>query len=264
MNFDDYIQQLLGNTNPQGNMFTGLSSMPPSNNTLQTNTGNPFNIQNAIDARNAAEAQNAANQRAGALDAMGMENARGMFESQVLNSGGGEGGGGGNSGQGPLGVGKATDAINEEAFQAFVMGYLTGGLPGAVKGGLQSLAKGTAGFLSNVNSTDDPLGAWAIAQGHAPVPVTNMDTLFGGGIQAPPAAVTSPVNMSLPPTTPIAPAFNDSSNAAATAQAQANAAANAAAVAAAQSSGSASSGLGGDLGTGASDAAGFGGFGGVW
>jgi hypothetical protein len=45
--------------------------------------------------------------------------------------------------------------------------------------------------------------------------------------------------------------------------AAANAAANAAAIAAAQS-GNSSSNLGGDLGTGASDAAGFGGYGGVW
>lgn len=48
------------------------------------------------------------------------------------------------------------------------------------------------------------------------------------------------------------------------AQAAANAVANEAAIAAAQSSGSAPTGLGGDLGTGASDAAGFGGYGGVW
>jgi len=48
------------------------------------------------------------------------------------------------------------------------------------------------------------------------------------------------------------------------AQAAANAIANEAAIAAAQSSGSAPTGLGGDLGTGASDAAGFGGYGGVW
>ena len=54
MNFDDYIQELLGNRNPQGNMFTGLSSMPPSSNTLQANNSNPFSIQNAIDARNAS------------------------------------------------------------------------------------------------------------------------------------------------------------------------------------------------------------------
>jgi hypothetical protein len=60
-------------------------------------------------------------------------------------------------------------------------------------------------------------------------------------------------------------AEQEAANAAAQAQAEAaaNAAANAAAIAAAQSGGS-SSYSGGDLGTGASDAAGFGGYGGVW
>ena len=209
-------------------------------------------------------------------NAMGVSNAKAEFEAFVLNAGGEGGEGGENSGQGPLGIGKATNAIHAKAFQAFVMGYLSGGLPGAIKGGMQSLAKETAIFLSDVNSTNDPPRAWAIAQGLAPVPVVDMSTppaaftspvdMSVGSPSTPiaPMAQSFPVNMSLPPIgTPIAPAFNDSSNAAATAQAAANAAANAAAVAAAQSSGSAPS-LGGDLGTGASDAAGFGGFGGVW
>lgn len=254
--------------------------------------------------------QNTSNNSYSIVDnAMGVSNAKAEFEAFVLNAGGEGGEGGENSGQGPLGIGKATNAIHAKAFQAFVMGYLSGGLPGAIKGGMQSLAKGTASFLSDVNSTDDPLRAWAIAQGWAPVPVVDMSTppaaftspvagevnsgtsfqpanpngMFSetpaansGAVTSPvdmsvgspstpiaPMAQSFPVNMSLPPTTPIAPAFNNSSNAAATAQAAANAAANAAAVAAAQSSGSAPS-LGGDLGTGASDAAGFGGFGGVW
>jgi hypothetical protein len=177
MNFDDYIQQLLGNTNPQGNMFTGLSSMPSANNIPSVNNNNPFSVQNAIDARNAAAASEAANQRSSALDEMGMENARGMFEAQVLNSGGGEGGGGESSGQGPLGVGKATDAIRAEAFKSFLTGYLTGGLPGAIKSGLQKLASGSADFLGQVNSAVDPIEAWSVLQGHAPVPyVVNMET----------------------------------------------------------------------------------------
>ena len=205
MNFDDYIQQLLGNVNPQGNMFTGLSSMPPSNNNPAVNNNNPFSVQNAIDARNAAEAQEAANQRSSALDEMGMENARGMFEAQVLNSGGGEGGGGASSGQGPLGVGKATDAIRAEAFKSFLTGYLTGGLPGAIKSGLQKLASGSADFLGQVNSAVDPIEAWSVLQGHAPVPVVNMETPYGGSDSATQPAVTSPVDMTFSPTTPIAP-----------------------------------------------------------
>ena len=214
MNFDDYIQQLLGNVNPQGNMFTGLSSMPPSNNNPAVNNNNPFSIQNAIDSRNAAEAQEAANQRSSALDEMGVENARGLFEAQVI---GGRGGGGdydsgGSSGQGPIGVGKATDAIRAEAFKSFLTGYLTGGLPGAIKGGVQKLASGTADFLGQVNSAVDPLGAWSVLQGHSPVPVVNMDTPYtgdGGGMFtpgsptfvgpiAPPAPVVAPTPYSNP------------------------------------------------------------------
>ena len=205
MNFDDYIQQLLGNVNPQGNMFTGLSSIPSANNIPSVNNNDPFSVQNAIDARNAAAASEAANQRSSALDEMGMENARGLFEAQVLNSGGGEGGGGASSGQGPLGVGKATDAIRAEAFKSFLTGYLTGGLPGAIKSGVQKLASGSADFLGQVNSAVDPIEAWSVLQGHAPVPVVNMDTPYGGSDSATQPAVASPVDMAFSPSTPIAP-----------------------------------------------------------
>jgi len=247
--------------------------------------------------------------------------------------GGGEGGWEGfNTGQGPIGIGKATDAIHNQALLNAALGFVTGGVPGAIQKGAKSLVSGARGFLNDVNATEDPLAAWAIAQGWAPVPEVNMETPYGGGAPtSPPSAVTSPVDMSFSPTTPIGPmavtspvdmsfnpttpiapmgmfssataeaqaqaqaqaqadaqaAENDAIAAqaqaqaaqaaqaqaaqaqaqaqaqAAQAQAQANAAANAAAVAAAQNSGS-SSNFGGDLGTGASDAAGFGGFGGVW
>ena len=213
MNFDDYIQQLLGNTNPQGNMFTGLSSMPSANNIPSVNNNNPFSVQNAIDARNAAAASEAANQRSSALDEMGMENARGMFEAQVLNSGGGEGGGGESSGQGPLGVGKATDAIRAEAFKSFLTGYLTGGLPGAIKSGVQKLASGSADFLGQVNSADDPLGTWAVLQGHAPVPVVNMETPYtgaGGGMFTPGSPTfVGPIAPPAPVVAPPAPVISD-------------------------------------------------------
>jgi len=213
-----------------------------------------------------------------------------------------------NTGQGPIGIGKATDAIRNQALRSAALGFLTGGVPGAFQKGVKSLVSGAHGFLDRVNATEDPLAAWAIEQGWAPVPEVNMETPYGGG-GAPtgtPAAVTSPVDMSFSPTSPIAPmgmfssataeaqaqaqaqaqadaqaAENDAiaaqaqaqaaaqaqaqaaAQAQAQAQAQANAAANAAAIAAAQNSGSYSD-SGGDLGTGASDAAGFGGYGGVW
>ena len=52
MNFDDYIQQLLGNRNPQGNMLTGVSTAPNFYNQAQNNDyyNNPYRRQDSIDA----------------------------------------------------------------------------------------------------------------------------------------------------------------------------------------------------------------------
>ena len=52
MNFDDYIQQLLGNVNPQGNMLTGVSTTPNFYTQAQNNDyyDNPFKRQDSIDA----------------------------------------------------------------------------------------------------------------------------------------------------------------------------------------------------------------------
>ena len=52
MNFDDYIQQLLGNVNPQGNMLTGVSTTPNFYTQAQNNDyyDNRFRRQDSIDA----------------------------------------------------------------------------------------------------------------------------------------------------------------------------------------------------------------------
>jgi len=125
---------------------------------------------------------------------------------------GGEGGEGGwenynpSTGQGPIGIGKATDAIRNKALLNAALGFLTGGVPGAIQKGANSLVSGAHGFLDRVNATEDPLAAWAIEQGWAPVPEVNMETPYGGGAPTgTPAAVTSPVDMSFSPTTPIGP-----------------------------------------------------------
>jgi len=125
---------------------------------------------------------------------------------------GGEGGEGGwdgfntNTGRGPIGIGKATNAIRNQALLNATLGFLTGGVPGAIQKGAKSLVSGARGFLNDVNATEDPLAAWAIAQGWAPVPEVNMETPYGGGAPTgPPSAVTSPVDMSFSPTTPIGP-----------------------------------------------------------
>ena len=82
MNFDDYIQQLLGNRNPQGNMLTGVSTAPNFYNQAQNNDyyNNPFRRQDSIDA---AMAQKLADEQALAQQ-LGLSNAGGMM------SGGGD------------------------------------------------------------------------------------------------------------------------------------------------------------------------------
>ena len=90
MNFDDYIQQLLGNRNPQGNMLTGVSTAPNFYNQAQNNDyyNNPFRRQDSIDA---GMAKKLADEQALAQQ-LGLSNAGGMM------SGGGNGGGGGGGG----------------------------------------------------------------------------------------------------------------------------------------------------------------------
>jgi hypothetical protein len=205
MNFDDYIQQLLGNTNPQGNMFTGLSSMPPSaNNIPSVNNNDPFSVQNAIDARNASNVV--------AAPAPPPQEAM-PTSSGMLNTGNVGGGGGGDSSydfgtpsnRNSIGIGRATDAINFRALLAGGLGFLTGGMPNALLKAARSRYEGGAEFLERVNANDDPLRAWAVEQGYAPAPVVNMDTPYGGADSATQPAVTSPVDMAYSPTTPIAP-----------------------------------------------------------
>jgi hypothetical protein len=85
MNFDDYIQQLLGNRNPQGNMLTGVSTTPNFYNQAQNNDyyNNPYRQQDSIDA---AMAKKLADEQALAQQ-LGIPNAGGMMS----------GGGGGDS-----------------------------------------------------------------------------------------------------------------------------------------------------------------------
>ena len=82
MNFDDYIQQLLGNVNPQGNMLTGVSTAPNFYNQAQNNDyyDNRFRRQDSIDV---AMAKKLADEQA-LVQQLGLSNAGGMM------SGGGD------------------------------------------------------------------------------------------------------------------------------------------------------------------------------
>ena len=83
--FDNFIQELLGNRNPQGNMLTGVSTTPNFYNQAQNNDyyNNPFRRQDSIDA---AMAKKLADEQALAQQ-LGLSNAGGMMS----------GGGGGDS-----------------------------------------------------------------------------------------------------------------------------------------------------------------------
>ena len=208
--FDDYIQELLGNPNPKGNMLTGASA-PTDNFYTQALTSdyynNRFKRPDSIDAGIAKRVEDEKT----LYKLLGLPTASGMLGGD---SGGYDGPNSPNTGQSPIGIGAATDAINTEAIQDAIMGLLSGSVPGAIQSGVKSLISGATGFLGQVNSADDPLGAWITAQGYAPVPVVNMDTPYGGGGEStgPPAAVTSPVDMSFSPSTPIGPMGGDSNS----------------------------------------------------
>ena len=66
MNFDSYIQALLGNPNPKGNMLTGVSTTPNFYNQAQNNDyyNNRFRKQNSIDSIDAAMAKKLADEQA--------------------------------------------------------------------------------------------------------------------------------------------------------------------------------------------------------
>ena len=220
--FDNFIQEMLGNRNPQGNMLTGVSTAPNFYNQAQNNDyyNNPFRRQDSIDAAMAkklADEQELARQLGIPANTGMLAGDSGGYDSPTASDAIDMGGDAGLGGPGGNVDGTAPNM---------------GGVIGAVLGGLFGLNPVLGYQLGKSLTPNAPVAPTTNTPVTpvAPVPLTR-------SLQAPPSAQ---------------------------AQAQANAQANAAAVAAAQSSGSAPTGLGGDLGTGASDAAGFGGFGGVW
>ena len=234
MNFDDYIQQLLGNRNPQGNMLTGVSTAPNFYNQAQNNDyyNNPFRRQDSIDA---AMAQKLADEQALARQ-LGIPVATGMLGAE-----GGDSPTEGGTPNGSFGLGMGVDGVDAGLGgpgSGVGMSPDQGGLLGSILGGLFGMPM---------------IGYQAGKYASTSTPTTN----------TPPAVVNAAIQNAA--VTAAAHARGLAENGASpAAQAAANTMANDAAVAAAQNSGSAPSGLGGDLGTGASDAAGFGGFGGVW
>ena len=168
-----------------------------------------------------------------------------------------------------IGIGKATDARNQKAVIAAIIGLLTGGVAGAIQKGGKSYIQDTLAVLNEVNNTDDPLQALNALQGwtdtRAPAPVvsgqTNYNTPYSGLLNeesislaetptpaAPPTAfpvtptppaqpaVTTPVISGINTVTPLGPQVDPGIQAAVDAVAQAQAQAAAAEAAAAQAS----------------------------
>ncbi len=88
-----------------------------------------------------------------------------------------------NQGTGPtIGIGTATDTITQDAVVAGLLGLITGGIPGAFKGGAKSYITDTLAVLDQVNNSRDPIAALNALQGWTntslPAPVVSGKTNY--------------------------------------------------------------------------------------
>jgi len=230
--FANYVQTLLLNPNPQGNMMTDAEAY----------RADPFRRQNAINANlDAALKKKQMEEEAARRAAASGMLAPPMYGSNEEGEFGFGGDEGQNGGTGGFGLGMdigGVDAGIAGPGAGLGMSGQQGGIVGAVLGGLFGMPG--LGYQIGQSVTED-----------APTTVTPQSVVNAAYQNAAINAARDARNANESGATPAA-------------QAAANAIANEAAIAAAQSSGVAPTGLGGDLGTGASDAAGFGGYGGVW
>lgn len=227
--FANYVQTLMLNPNPQGNMMTDAEAY----------RADPFRRQNAINANldAALKKKQMEEEAARAAAAGGGMLPRYGSDADGYEGGGGEDGGGvGGFGIG-MGIGGVDAGLGGPGAGLGMSGQ-QGGIVGGILGGLFGMP--SLGYQIGKNIAYD-----------APTTVTPQSVVNAAYQNAAINAARDARNAA-------------ESGASPAAQAAANTIANDAAIAAAQSSGSAPTGLGGDLGTGASDAAGFGGYGGVW
>ena len=233
--FADYVKDLMG-VLPQvnGNPMLSVTSMTDDNARYRED---PFYKSRDIQARDQLVLdEEERRRREAALSEPGMLSTYGSDADGYGGGGGEDGGGVGGFGIG-MGIG-GVDAGIAGPGAGLGMSGEQGGIVGAVLGGLFGMP-GLGYQIGKDMAYDAPTTV-------TPQSVVNA-AYQNAAINAAKSARDAAANGSSP-----------------AAQAAANAVANEAAIAAAQSSGSAPTGLGGDLGTGASDAAGFGGYGGVW
>ena len=205
MNFDTYIQELLGNPNPKGNMLTGVST-PTDNFYTQALTSdyynNRFKRPDSIDAGIAKRVE----EDKTLYKLLGLPTASGML------GGGGGGNGGGGGGDNPIG----TTPTDPDAFVDIdqinnvlsVFDALTNAVPAPVSMALSAYAayQDPNSFINNPHSFFEQLTNPAL-NAHSDSSGTPQ---MGETTSTPMGAVTSPVNMSFSPSTPIGP-MGDSS-----------------------------------------------------
>jgi len=233
--FADYVKDLMG-VLPQvnGNPMLSVTSMTDDNARYRED---PFYRSREIQARDQLVLdEEERRRREAALSGSGMLP---TYGSDADNFGGGQGQDGGGVGGFGIGMGiGGEDAGIAGPGAGLGMSGQQGGIVGAVLGGLFGMP--SLGYQVGKSFTQD-----------APNTVTPQAVVDAAYQNAAINAARDARDAAQNGATP-------------SAQAAANAVANEAAIAAAQNSGVAPTGLGGDLGTGASDAAGFGGYGGVW
>ena len=199
--FDNYIQELLGNPNPKGNMLTGASA-PTDNFYTQALTSdyynNRFKRPDSIDAGIAKRVEDEKT----LYKLLGLPTTTGML-----------GGDSGSGGENPIGT-TPTDPnafvdIDQINNVLSVFDALTGAVPTPVSLALSAYAayQDPSSFINNPHTLFEQLTNPALD----PHSDSSGTPQMGETTSTPMGAYTSPVNMSFSPSTPIGPLGDDSS-----------------------------------------------------
>ena len=176
--FDSFIQELLGNPNPKGNMFTGQFVKDQREDDYYKN---PFRMQDSIDEAMRKKLAEEAAAKAAAAAQVEQTTSDGGSDSAPTQSVYGNYGA---DGLAPttIGTGLMSGVISDDALTAAALGMNVGGPMGAMLGGLGAYSSGTQNMLDIANAQVDPLGFLATQQGWysgraTPAPIVTADQL---------------------------------------------------------------------------------------
>ncbi len=195
MNFDTYIQELLGNPNPKGNMLTGVST-PTDNFYTQALTSDYYNNRfKRPDSINAGIAKRVEEDET-LYKLLGLPTTTGML------GGGSDGGGDSPIGTTPTDPNAFVD-IDQINNVLSVFDALTGAVPTPISLALSAYAafQDPSSVINNPHSLFEQLTNPALNANDDSSGIPQM----GETTSTPMGAVTSPVNMSFSPSTPIGP-----------------------------------------------------------